>query len=290
MDYFVTFYIVIYCVCDRCIQYLMTYLHSWLGDMACAKVRRVRHYRQAELDRRHQTAFSALAGASVESVQSAEPCLQAWRVQSGPTRSFHLVEKINSDCAQSPPCVLRCPECCVCLCMYRCDCPDGLCGTLLCKHVHLVVLTSGERQRWADQTPSGGMELPSLDDLKPVEIASTTSTPHNIARIQQLYSCVLSKVREAKPEVVEEVVKSLERTVDLLSTESVPKLLPVTNGKRKMAHQPIDFVRSRKRVRSCEPKNDGAMIIQVGTGCRPNHFMPAVACMFLYLLTYYVLF
>lgn len=76
------------------------------------------------------------------------------------------------------------------------------------------------------------MELPSLDDLKPVDIEST-STPRNFARLQQLCSFMLSKAREAEPEVVEEIIKCLEGIVDLLKSKSVPQLVPVRNGKRK---------------------------------------------------------
>ena len=36
-------------------------------------------------------------------------------------------------------CAITCSDCCICLHMYSCDCPDVLIRASICKHIHLLV-------------------------------------------------------------------------------------------------------------------------------------------------------
>ena len=71
----------------------------------------------------------------VESVNCEED--DAWTVLGEDGRSSYKVCRIASACEETN-CGLRCQECCVCVHLYVCNCPDNLITSTICKHIHLV--------------------------------------------------------------------------------------------------------------------------------------------------------
>lgn len=79
-----------------------------------------------------------------------------WTVQSSTEpNTTYIVEKLES-CKKD--CWIRCDKCQVCIHSYTCTCPDSLLHGMICKHVHLVIRSTGAVHTTALPINSGANE------------------------------------------------------------------------------------------------------------------------------------
>lgn len=88
----------------------------------------------------------------------------SWRVLGEDGRSVYNVSRLLETCSDKHNCQLQCQECCICVHMYVCNCPDSLITTTICKHIHLVhrcSISPGEQsenhaQQWCEEGTDEG--------------------------------------------------------------------------------------------------------------------------------------
>lgn len=84
---------------------------------------------------------------SLELPTSLVKCVEKnkWNVESATNSDItYSVQKYDS-CEKD--CWIRCSKCCVCIHTYTCTCPDSLLRGIICKHIHLVVRSTGTLQK-----------------------------------------------------------------------------------------------------------------------------------------------
>ena len=92
-------------------------------------------HRVAEINKGHKSALN-MYSSEVPVTQKDEQC---WTVPSQRDTSVHYsIQLINNDCK----CKQRCTSCHACVHMYTCTCMDATLHATICKHVHLVRLTT----------------------------------------------------------------------------------------------------------------------------------------------------
>ena len=116
---------------DNCILNLLKYVRDKTFDRLIKVTKGKSTNRVNMIHDRHLRSLSL----PVESVNCEED--DAWTVLGEDGRSSYKVCRIASACEETN-CGLRCQECCVCVHLYVCNCPDNLITSTICKHIHLV--------------------------------------------------------------------------------------------------------------------------------------------------------
>ena len=124
---------------NRRVDHLLTVLLRFARDKAFERIQKLEKgkssHRIKEINKRHGSAEEMMSS-GILPIQCSE---NSWKVASQKTKEKnYVVTKVKEECA----CLLRCSSCHVCVHMFSCSCADAHLHNTVCKHSHVVQVTS----------------------------------------------------------------------------------------------------------------------------------------------------
>ena len=149
---------------NRRIDYLLHFLLKVSRDKVFERFSKTQKgkssHRSCEINKRHKTAKKMCAADGILSVSDG-----IWQMKpTTPQQAYYLVEKKLDNCS----CKLRCRSCDVCVHMFSCTCMDFLIHSTVCKHIHLVRMSSLSQNQSRDEHSS------SHPESTPLQLTSNT--------------------------------------------------------------------------------------------------------------------
>jgi len=134
---------------DVCIAVLLRYARDKAFDRIMKYEKGKSTKRTSAIMNRHKASLGLSTSLVHQNVSSYE-----WSVQSTTEPdTTYTVEKLDN-CQKD--CWIRCYKCQVCIHSYSCTCPDSLLHGVICKHIHLVIRSTGSMHTTEECTPHSG--------------------------------------------------------------------------------------------------------------------------------------
>ena len=124
---------------NRRVDQLLTVLLRLARDKAFEQIQKLKKGKSShqikEINKRHGSAEEMMSS-GILPIQCSE---NSWKVASQKTKEKnYIVTKVKQECA----CLLHCSSCHVCVHMFNCSCVDAHLHNTVCKHSHVVQVTS----------------------------------------------------------------------------------------------------------------------------------------------------
>ena len=170
-----------------------------------------------------------------------------WAVKSGDAE--YTVCQENERCTQG--CALECTHCNICLHMFSCTCHDHLIHSTICKHIHLVVRTSG---RTVDSHPPSTSTKDDtqliLDAVRqPPPPPSTSGRSRLLSKLDELRACAIECSSAEALLAVEKQVTAAISVLKALTSQDISALpqAPIEPSNKKMAIQRFKSMKKRRK-------------------------------------------
>ena len=145
---------------NRRVDHLLTVLLRFARDKAFERIQKLEKgkssHRIKEINKRHGSAEEMMSS-GILPIKCSE---NSWKVASQKTKEkSYIVTKVKDECA----CLLRCSSCHVCVHMFSCSCADAHLHSTVCKHSHIVQVTS--INQLSELLPNDDSGLTEFEDL-----------------------------------------------------------------------------------------------------------------------------
>ena len=134
------------------IMYVETFHHEQIQKLEKGKS----SHQIKEINKTHGSAKEMMSS-GILPIKCSE---NSWKVTSQKTKEkSYIVTKVKDECA----CLLRCSSCHVCVHMFSCSCADAHLHSTVCKHSHIVQVTS--INQLSEVLPNDDSRLMEFEDL-----------------------------------------------------------------------------------------------------------------------------